>query len=116
VPGAGASVRAFELFSTVLLAMLVVYMFYGVVGYQKHPLLWPLFLLLTPLAVLFHAIGAAWGLLSPIEEFEGTENVAPDTVEEVNAGLKSGDLADHDGTERLVRHSSNAYDSNIFDD
>lgn len=116
VPGAGASVRAFELFSTLLLGILFVYMLSGLVGYSKHPLLWPVFLLLTPLAVVLHAIGAAWGLLSPIEEFEVTEKVVPDTVEDVNAGLEDGDLADHDGTGRLVRHSSTSYYPYLFDD
>lgn len=116
VPGAGVSVRAFELFSTVLLVILFVYMLLGVAGYRKHPLLWPVFVVLTPFAVFLHAVGAAWGLLSPIEEFEVTEKVAPDTVEAVNEGLDDGDLADHEGTGRLVRQSSNAYDTHIFDD
>ncbi|PYZ02433.1 hypothetical protein C8039_18580 [Halogeometricum sp. wsp3] len=30
---------------------------------------------MTPLAVVLHAIGAAWGVLSPIEEFDVTTKI-----------------------------------------
>jgi len=116
VPGAGIGLRLFELFSTALLGILFIYMAYGVVGYRKHPLLWPVFFLLTPIAVVLHALGAAWGLLSPIAEFEVTEKVLPETIEAVNDGLEDGDLADHDGRGRLVRESAESYGQYLFDD
>ena len=116
VPGAGFSLQLFETLSVVLLAILFVYMLSGLFAYRKHPLLWPVFIVLTPFAVFLHAIGAAWGLLRPIEEFEVTEKVTPDTIEAVNEGLEDGDLDDHDGTGRLVRSSAGQFDTHIFDD
>jgi len=116
VPGATPGLRLFELVSTALLVVLFVYMTFGLIAYRKHPLLWPVFLLLTPLAVVLHALGAAWGVVSPIEEFEVTEKIAPETVERVNEGLEAGDLDDRDGRERLVRASSDQFDTHIFDD
>ena len=45
-----------------------------------------------------------------------TGKVSTETREDVNAGLDAGDLRGHDGTERLVRESSDAYDTHLFDD
>jgi hypothetical protein len=115
-PGSAPSLELYALISTALLGILLVYTLGGLVAYRKHPVLWPLFLVLTPLAVVLHAAGAMWGVLSPIEEFEVTEKVAPDTVEDVNEGLSEGDLAAHDGSERLVRGSAAEYDLHVFDD
>nr|WP_256407113.1 hypothetical protein [Haloplanus ruber] len=91
-------------------------MFLGVIAYRKHPILWPIFLLLTPLAVVLHAVGALWGVVRPVEEFEVTEKVTAETIEEVNQSLEEGELQNHDGTERLLRELSDAYETNIFDD
>jgi len=77
------------------LLVLFVYTGYGIAGDRKHPLLWPLLLLLTLLAVLFHTVGATWGLLGLIAEFEVTETATPDTVEEVSEGPDDGDLTTH---------------------
>lgn len=99
-----------------LVPVLVVYMFGGVLAYKKHPVLWSVFLLLTPVAVVRHAAGAVWGVVSPVETFEVTEKVAPDIVEDVNAGLEHDDIARHDGTDRLVRQHADAYDIHVFDD
>ncbi|AAV48240.1 unknown [Haloarcula marismortui ATCC 43049] len=91
-------------------------MLFGLWAYKKHPLLWPVFLVLTPLAVVLHAIGAAWGVLSPIEEFEVTTKVAPETIEEVNPELSEGAIAAHDGEDRLVRDSTDEFDTELFKD
>jgi hypothetical protein len=42
--------------------------------------------------------------------------VTAEEIERVNAGLEKGDITDHDGTERLVRESSDAYDTYVFND
>jgi len=116
LPGTAPGMELYGILSTGLLVVLFVYMFLGTVAYRKHPVLWPLLLLLTPVAVVLHAAGAMWGVLKPIEEFEVTEKVPPAVIENVNASLDVGDLSEHDGTERLVRESSDAYDSHLFDD
>jgi hypothetical protein len=116
VPGATVSIQFFELISTALLVVLFIYMLFGLWAYRKHPLLWPVFLVLTPVAVVLHAVGAAWGVISPIEEFEVTEKVAPETVEEVNPELSEGAIAAHDGEDRLVRESADEFDTELFKD
>nr|WP_264475139.1 glycosyltransferase family 2 protein [Salinirubrum litoreum] len=116
LPGTAPGIELYGLLSTGLLAMLFVFMLFGVVAYRKHPLLWPVFLVLTPLAVVLHAAGAAWGVVSPVTDFEVTEKVTAAEIERVNAGLDEGDLAAHEGTGRLVRESNDAYDTHVFDD
>ncbi|ESP89417.1 glycosyltransferase [Candidatus Halobonum tyrrellensis] len=113
---APSSATAYGLLSTALLGMLFVYMLLGVRAYRKSPLLWPLFLTLTPVAVVAHSAGSLWGILRPVEEFEVTEKVPPETVEAVNPGLATGDLSDHDGTERLVRESADGVHPTAFED
>lgn len=88
---------------------------FGVVAYRKHPLLWPVFLLLTPLAVVLHSVGAFWGVVSPVENFEVTEKVTADTIEQTNK-LDEGALAEHEGTDRLLRESDEEFEEGIFTD
>jgi len=102
IPGTAPGLRLYGTISTVLLCALLVYTLLGCRAYDKHPLVWPVFAVLTPLAVVFHALGALWGVLAPVETFEVTEKVAPETIEDVHATLERGDVTDHDGTERLV--------------
>jgi len=116
LPGTAPGVELYSLISTALLGILFVYMFLGVIAYRKHPILWPVFLLLTPLAVVLHAVGALWGVVRPIEEFEVTEKVTAETIEKVNQSLEEGELQSHDGTGRLLRESNDEYESNMFDD
>ncbi|QSG10371.1 glycosyltransferase [Halapricum desulfuricans] len=113
-PGTAPGMGYYELFSLALLGMLFVYMLAGSFGYRKSPLLWPLYLALTPVAFVPHSLGALWGLLSPVETFEVTEKVEPETVEAVNDDLSEGDIADHDGTGRLRDRSG--FDSSLFGD
>ncbi|WP_336337030.1 glycosyltransferase family 2 protein [Haloarcula brevis] len=115
LPGTAPGIELYGLVSTVLLGILFVYMFLGVVAYRKHPILWPVFLLLTPVAVVLHATGALWGVVSPVEEFEVTEKVTPETIEAVNH-LEEGSLQRHDGTERLLRESGDEFEMHVFDD
>ena len=115
LPGTAPGMELYALVSTALLGILFVYMLFGVVAYRKHPLLWPVFLLLTPVAVILHSIGALWGVVSPVTNFEVTEKVTADTIETVNA-LEKGALADHEGTERLLRESDDEFERGVFRD
>jgi hypothetical protein len=116
LPGSAPGVDLYGAISTGLLAILFIYMLLGAIAYRKHPLLWPVVLLLTPVAVLVHSAGAIWGVLRPIETFEVTEKVPPERVEQVNEGLEEGALQSHDGSERLVRDSAEDFDTHLFDD
>ena len=115
-PGTAPSMEYYQLFSIALFGILFVYMFLGAIGYRKHPLLWPIYLVLTPLAFVPHSIGALWGLVRPVTTFEVTEKVAPDTVESENDALYDGAFADHDGTDRFIRDSPSEYDTGLFSD
>ncbi|WP_070364487.1 glycosyltransferase [Halodesulfurarchaeum formicicum] len=116
LPGTAPGIEFYGLISTGLLGILFVYMLFGALAYRKHPLLWPVLLLLTPVAVVLHAVGAMWGVVSPVEEFEVTEKVTAATIERVNAGLDAGQLREHEGNERLVRDSDQAFETRIFED
>jgi hypothetical protein len=75
----------------------------GVAAYRKPPPLWPVFL-------VFHALGAARGVLGPVEGVELTETVTGDVIESVDTGLEEGDLREHDGTGRPACDSGDAFD------
>ena len=85
-----------------LAMMLLVYMVGGLIAYGKHPVVWPLFLALLPIAVVLHAAGAMWGLLRPVDRFTLTEKVSPRTVEDVNRALEPGDLDSAGRTDALA--------------
>lgn len=110
------SLPLYELLSLGALSILFLYMLGGAIAYRKHPLLWPVLFLLTPVAIAIHATGALWGIVRPIEEFEVTEKVAPTVVERKNKGLDEGELSEHEGTERLVRDTESEYDPHPFED
>ena len=115
LPGTAPGIGLYSLLSTALLGILFVYMLFGVVAYRKHPILWPVFLTLTPLAVVLHSIGALWGVVSPVENFEVTEKVTADVIEQAN-DLDQGALAEHDGTDRLLRESDDEFEKGVFTD
>ena len=114
-PGTAPSMALYGTISAALLTMLFVYTMAGIVGYRKHPVLWPLLLVLTPLAVFVHSVGAIWGLLRPIETFEITQKVDPTVVEDVHE-VEAGTVSNHDGTERLFRDSDEEYQLFLFGD
>lgn len=116
LPGSAPGIELYGLISTGLLGILFVYTLFGAIAYRKHPLLWPVLLLLTPVAVVLHAAGAVWGVLSPVEEFEVTEKVTPETIEAENEELEPGALSNHDGTDRLIRNSAEEFDTHLFED
>lgn len=115
LPGTAPGIGLYSLLSTALLGILFVYMLFGVVAYRKHPILWPVFLILTPLAVVLHSVGALWGVVSPVENFEVTEKVTTDVIEQAN-NLDQGALAEHEGTDRLLRESDDEFEKGIFTD
>ncbi|WP_049928743.1 glycosyltransferase [Halopiger goleimassiliensis] len=117
-PDAVPSLYVYGGLSVALTDILFVYTFAGLVAYRKRLLAWPVLLLVTPVAVTAHAIGALWGFVSPVESFDVTEKVPPETIERVNAGLEAGDLTAYDGTERLVRDTdeANTLTGSLLDD
>ncbi len=63
----------YQIASLALVSMLFVYTIAGLVEYRKYPEVWPVYLLLTPLTVTLHAVGAFWGLLRPATDFKITQ-------------------------------------------
>jgi len=63
----------YQIASVALFGMLFVYMFAGLLEYRKYPEVWPVYLLLTPIAVTLHAVGAFWGLVRPATDFKITQ-------------------------------------------
>jgi hypothetical protein len=116
IPGTAPSLELYGVISMGLLSVLLVYTLLGLIAYRKHPFLWPVFIIATPLAVVLHALGAIWGVFSPVETFEVTEKVKPKRIERVHAGLDEGDIQNHDGTERLVRQSGEEFQWSLWDD
>ncbi|WP_253737136.1 glycosyltransferase [Halohasta salina] len=82
----------YQIASLALFSMLFVYMISGLMEYRKYPEVWPVFLILTPLAVTLHAIGAFWGLLRPATDFKITEKTpgkaSAKTLLELNSDLE----------------------------
>lgn len=115
-PGTAPSLALYETISLGLVSILFIYMFAGIIAYRKNPLLWPVFLILTPLAVFVHSVGAIWGLFRPIETFEVTEKVDPTTPAEFHEELSPEDLQNHDGTDRLLRDSDDEFEDVLFSD
>jgi len=116
LPGTAPGMEWYRTASLALFGILFVYTLVGAVGYNKHPLTWPLYLLLTPVAFLAHSAGALWGVVSPVKTFEVTEKVAPDVIERVHESMEPGALREHDGSERLTRESDDAFVFDVFDD
>jgi hypothetical protein len=73
VPEAIPSSNAYLLFSALLFANVFLYMIFGLVEYRKYPEAWWAYLVVTPLAVLLHSLGALWGVVQPVNDFAVTE-------------------------------------------
>jgi len=82
----------YQIVSVALFSMLFVFMIAGLVEYRKYPETWPAYLLLTPLVVTLHAVGAFWGLLRPATDFKITQKtpgrVNLETLEALNPELE----------------------------
>jgi hypothetical protein len=72
----------YQIASVGLFSMLFVYMIAGLVEYRKYPEVWPVYLLLTPIVVALHAVGALWGLIRPATDFKITEKTPGATRQE----------------------------------
>ena len=97
----------YQIASLALFSMLFVYMISGLMEYRKYPEVWPVFLMLTPLAVTLHAIGAFWGLLRPATDFKITEKtpgrVSAKTLLELNSDLEEDTLTPDDEADTTPR-------------
>lgn len=82
----------YQVASIALFSMLFVFMTAGLIEYRKYPEQWPVYLVLTPVVVTLHAVGALWGLLRPARDFKITEKtpgrVSVETLEELNPGFE----------------------------
>jgi len=78
----------YQIASIGLFSMLFVYMLAGLIEYKKYSEVWPIYLVLTPIVVALHAVGALWGLLRPATDFKITEKtpgrVGPETLDKLN--------------------------------
>ncbi|TKX77684.1 glycosyltransferase family 2 protein [Halorubrum sp. SD626R] len=115
-PGTAPGMEWYRTASLALFCILFVYTLVGAAAYDKHPLTWPLYLLLTPVAFLAHSAGALWGVVSPVTTFEVTEKVTPDVIESVHESMEDGALSEHDGAERLMREADEEFTFDVFDD
>lgn len=80
-PEAIPSAGAYLVLSVLLFGIVFVYMVFGLIEYRKYPEVWWGYLVVTPLAVLVHSLGALWGIVRPIDDFEVTEKTtAVDTA------------------------------------
>ena len=116
LPGTAPGAEWYRTASLALFGILFVYTLVGAASYDKHPLTWPVYLILTPIAFLAHSIGALWGVVSPVTTFEVTEKVTPDVIERVHESMEPGELHEHDGSERLTRESDAEFTFDVFDD
>ena len=73
IPEAIPSSTAYLLLSALLFANVFLYMLFGLVEYRKYPEAWWAYLVVTPLAVLVHSLGALWGVVQPVNDFAVTE-------------------------------------------
>ena len=74
--------------------MLFVYMIAGLIEYKKYPEVWPVYLVLTPIIVALHAVGAFWGLLRPATDFKITEKTPGRVTQDQPERASAGTLAD----------------------
>ncbi|MFD1514575.1 glycosyltransferase family 2 protein [Halomarina rubra] len=103
VPESAPSLGTYALVSALLLSVLFVYTAAGARAYRKRPHVALGLLVLTPLLVVVHAVGALWGVLRPVGTFTVTEKVTPETLEARHPDLDDGALTGHVGTDRLVQ-------------
>lgn len=89
-PEAIPSANAYLLLSALLFGIVFLFMIFGLTEYRKYPEAWGAYLVVTPLAVLVHSVGALWGIVQPVDDFEVTEKTAAidtETLEERNPEL-----------------------------
>ncbi|SFR61614.1 Glycosyl transferase family group 2 [Halogeometricum rufum] len=96
-PGTAPNFALYAGIATGFGLLLYVYTALGAVSYGKSLPLALLYVALTPVAVVVHAAGAMWGVLSPVRTFEVTEKVVPERLVDAHPEMEPGDLTDEDG-------------------
>ena len=78
-------------------------MILGLIEYRKYPEAWWAYLVVTPLAVLIHSLGALWGIIQPVDDFEVTQKttaVDTETLKQRNPELSEREFEFDDEAER----------------
>jgi len=89
-PEAIPSSQAYLLLSVLLFGIVFLFMIFGLIEYRKYPEAWWAYLVVTPLAVLIHSLGALWGIIQPVDDFEVTQKttaVDTETLKQRNPEL-----------------------------
>ena len=96
----------YQVASIGLFSMLFVFMISGLIEYRKYPEVWLVYLVLTPLVVTLHAVGAFWGLVHPATDFKITQKtpgrVDVETLTELNPELDPEVVAPNDEEDSLT--------------
>ena len=100
-PEATPSSSAYLLLSALLFGIVFLYMTFGLVEYRKYPEVWWAYIVVTPLAVLVHSLGALWGIIQPIDDFEVTRKTA---------AIDTGSLEDRNPE---LREDESGYDTEL---
>ncbi len=103
-PEAIPSSSTYLLLSVLLFGIVFLYMIFGLIEYRKYPEEWWAYLIATPLAVLVHSLGALWGIIRPVDDFEVTQKttaVDSDTLKERNPELSDGEFG-HENEEETA--------------
>lgn len=105
----------YQVASVALFGMLFVYMTAGLIEYRKYPEQWPVYLVLTPVIVALHAVGAFWGLLRPATDFKITEKtpgrVSVETLQELNPDLDDDVVTPNDGLDATTESLNDESDT-----
>lgn len=88
------SSKAYLLLSALLFGIIFLFMIFGLVEYRKYPEVWWAYLVVTPLAVLVHSLGALWGIIQPVDDFEVTQKTTAVDVETLKR--RNPELAESD--------------------
>ncbi len=109
-PGVVPQHNLYQIASTGLFGMLFVYTTAGMLEYRTYPEVGLLHLIITPFTVVIYAVGALWGFLRPVSDFEVTEKTAGqvdvETLSEENPGFSQADVDSSDDTESVVESDS----------
>lgn len=93
-PGAIPSSDTYLVLSALLFGIVFLYMIFGLIEYRKYPEVWWAYLAVTPLAVLVHSLGALWGIVQPVDDFEVTQKttaIDAETLKERNPELSESE-------------------------
>jgi hypothetical protein len=102
-PGIVLQNGLYSIVSVGLFGMVFVYTIAGMSQCRTRPEAWLLHLVMTPLTVVLHAVGALWGFLRPVSDFTVTRKTAEyvdvETLSEDNPRFSKSDVDPNDDTE-----------------